>query len=193
MITIKHRYTQATLCEFDVETVKHAAEKGRANLSEADLSGANLRGANLREANLRGANLNEADLYRANLYGANLYEANLDGADLRGANLRGADLSRANLYEANLDGANLREANLYGAKIDGEVVSKNPIHITCGLRYTALITDNYMRLGCKRYTHAEWSEFSDSQIAQMDDDALEFWKQWKEPLLAMCAAHAAKG
>jgi len=27
----------------------------------------------------------------------------------------------------------------------------------------------------------------------MDDDALEFWKQWKEPLLAMCAAHAAKG
>ena len=27
MITIKHRYTDTTLCEFDVETVKQAAEE----------------------------------------------------------------------------------------------------------------------------------------------------------------------
>ena len=193
MIAIKHRYTQATLCEFDVETVKHAAEKGRADLSEANLYGADLRGANLYGADLYGADLSEADLREADLREANLYEANLYGADLRGANLREANLYGADLRGADLYGADLYRANLYGAKIDGEVVSKNPIHITCGLHYTALITDNYMRLGCKRYTHAEWSEFSDDQIAQMEKDALEFWKQWKEPLLAMCAAHAAKG
>ena len=120
MIAIKHRFTNATLCEFDVTTVKEAAEKGKANL---------------REANLRGA-------------------------------------------------------NLYGAIIDGETVFKNPIHIPCGLKYIALITDGYMRLGCKRYKHSEWAEFSDYQIAEMDSGALEFWKQWKEPLLAMCKAHA---
>ena len=37
MIAIKHRFTNATLCEFDVTTVKEAAEKGKANLREADL------------------------------------------------------------------------------------------------------------------------------------------------------------
>ena len=46
-----------------------------------------------------------------------------------------------------------------------------------------------MRLGCKRFTHAEWADFTDEQISDMDRHALKFWKQWKEPLLAMCAAH----
>lgn len=34
MIAIKHRYTDTTLCEFDVETVKQAAERGKADLRD---------------------------------------------------------------------------------------------------------------------------------------------------------------
>ena len=154
MIAIKHRFTGATICEFDVKTIKEASELSKADLSGADLSGANLSGANL---------------YEANLSGADLYEANLSGADLSGANLYGA--------------------NLYGAKIDGEKITKNPLSIT-GLYYRCLITDGYMRLGCKRYTHAEWSEFNDSEIAAMDSRATVFWNQWKLPLIAMCKQHA---
>ena len=30
---------------------------------------------------------------------------------------------------------------------------------------------------------------TDEEIKEMDDGALEFWKQWKVPLLVMCAAH----
>ena len=126
MIAIKHRYTDTTLCEFDVETVKQATEKGKANL---------------------------------------------DGAYLSGANLDGANLS--------------------GADLDGEKLTKSPLVIT-GLRYWCLISDGYMRLGCKRFTHEEWAEFSDDEIEKMDSCALEFWKQWKESLLAMCKAHAVK-
>jgi hypothetical protein len=185
MISIKHRYSETTLCEFDVETIKKAAEKGKANLYGADLSGADLYGANLSGANLRGANLCGADLHGANLCGADLYGADLRGANLYGANLYGANLSGANLYGANLSGADLR-----GAIINGENVSKTPIQIPCGLKYVALITDDYMRLGCKRYKHSEWAEFSDEQISEMDSGALKFWKQWKEPLLAMCRTHA---
>ena len=159
MIAIKHRFTGATICEFDVKTIKEASELSKANLSGADLSG--------------------ADLYRADLYRANLSGANLYGADLSGANLSGADL-----YRANLSGA-----DLYGAKIDGEKITKNPLSIT-GLYYRCLITDGYMRLGCKRYTHAEWSEFNDSEIEEMDSHATKFWNQWKLPLLAMCKQHA---
>ncbi len=54
MIAIKHRHTNATLGEFDVETIKQAAEKGKANLSGANLSGASLSRADLSVANLRG-------------------------------------------------------------------------------------------------------------------------------------------
>ena len=158
MIEIKHRFSNATLCEFDVTTIKQAAEKGKANL---------------RGANLRGANL----------YGADLRGANLDGANLDGANLRGANLYWANLRGANLDGADLRGANL-----DGEKITKAPLSIN-GLRYWCLISDGYMRLGCKRFTHQEWEGFNDAQISDMDNGALEFWKQWKAPLLAMCEQH----
>ena len=176
MIAIKHRYSEQTLCEFDVATVKRAAEQGKANLY-----GANLRGADLRGANLDGANLRGADLRGANLRGANLDGANLDGADLRGANLRGADLYGADLY-----GADLR-----GAYLDGEKITKNPLSIV-GMHYWCLISDSYMRLGCKRFTHQEWSDFNDEQISEMDSKALEFRTQWKAPLLEMCKAHAPK-
>ena len=201
MIAIKHRYTDTTLCEFDVETVKQATEKGKANLDGAYLSGANLDGADLRGADLyganlygadlRGADLRGADLSGADLYGANLYGAYLSGANLDGAILCGADLRGAYLDGADLDGANLYGANLSGADLDGEKLTKSPLVIT-GLRYWCLISDGYMRLGCKRFTHEEWAEFSDDEIEKMDSCALEFWKQWKESLLAMCKAHAVK-
>ena len=60
MIAIKHRFTNTTLCEFNVKTVKYAvikAVESKTNLSGADLSGANLSGADLSGADLRGANL----------------------------------------------------------------------------------------------------------------------------------------
>ena len=142
MIAIKHRFTGATICEFDVKTVKEAL--ALAVSEEIDLSSANL----------------------------------------RSANLRSTDLSRADLSRANRS-----YADLSSAKIDGEKITKDPLLIT-GLYYSCLITDGYMRLGCKRYTHAEWSEFNDSEIEEMDSHATKFWNQWKLPLLAMCKQHA---
>lgn len=149
MIAIKHRFSGATICEFDVITTKECAVKGKENLSGAYLS----------------------------------------RADLSGADMSGADMSGANLTGANLYGANLFGANLSGAEIDGEKITKNPISIS-GLRYACLITENYMRLGCKRYTHYEWSEFNNQEISDMDSYALEFWNQWKILLLTMCKQHA---
>ena len=178
MITIKHRFSGATLCEFDVETVKHAAEEGKLNLRYADLRYADLRGAKWYGANLRYADLRGADLRGADLRGADLYGANLRYADLRGADLRGADLRGADLYGA----------KWYGANLDGEKLTKTPLSVV-GLHYWCVISDGYMRLGCKRFTHEEWANFNDEEIDGMDVDALEFWKQWKIPLLAMCSAH----
>ena len=114
-----------------------------------------------------------------------------NGADLHGADLHGADLRGANLCGANLCGADLCGADLCGANIDGEIIQRPPISVA-NITYWCLITDNRMRLGCKLHTHNEWQNFNDGEISAMDDDALDFWKTWKEPLLAMCAAHRSK-
>ena len=184
-------------CASIKEAVEEAARRGAdlrgadlrgANLRGANLQGANLQGADLRGADLRGANLYGANLQGADLYGANLYGANLQGADLRGADLRGANLQGADLWWANLYGANLQGADLQGADLYGEILNKTPIAIT-NICYWVLITEGYMRIGCKRCTHEEWEAFSNEEIGDMDTNALNFWNVWKGPLLAMCRAH----
>ena len=135
----------------------------RADLYGADLRRADLRGADLRDADLRDADLRDADLREADLYGADL---------------RGADLSEADLREADL-----READLYGKPL-----SKTPLQLY-NLHWPICITEQHMQIGCKTYMHEEWSSFDDETIDEMERRALEFWREWKEPLLAMCAAH----
>ncbi len=99
------------------------------------------------------------------------------GAYLTGADLAGADLAGAYLTGADLGGANL----------DGETLTSTPISIT-NLHWPVLITQGYMRIGCKRFTHSEWADFDNAQIAEMDDRALVLWNKWKVSLLAMCDA-----
>jgi hypothetical protein len=130
-----------------------------------------------------------ANLAGANLARANLDGANLDGANLAGANLDGAYLAGANLDGANLDGANLDGAYLAGANLDGEVLTKAPISIL-NLTWPVLITEGFMRIGCQRHSHEKWRAFDDDSIARMESRAIEFWAQWKAPLLAMCDNHA---
>ena len=161
---IKHRFTVAVLFECDVPY---------------EQSGIAMRVA-----------LEKATEARANLSYANLSDANLSGADLSDADLSGANLSGANLSYANLSDANLSGANLSGADIDGEQITVAPLSLY-GLLWSVLITDGYMRIGCQRYKHANWESFTDGQISDMESRAPEFWAQWKAPLLAMCAAHAA--
>ena len=130
------------------------------------------------KANLTGADLTLADLSGANLRGANLRGANLTGADLTGADLTLADLSGANLFGANLTGANL----------SGEILEKAPLSLT-NLEWSVLITRQYLRIGCKRYTHDEWKSFNERTISAMDKRALEFWRKWKPSLMALCDTH----
>ena len=110
--------------------------------------------------------------------------AALEQATRAGANLRAANLRAADLRGADLSGANLR-----GADINGEKITRVPVQIA-NLRWDVLITEGYLRIGCQRHTHAEWAAFDDATIAGMDEDAADFWAQWKAPLLVMCAAHA---
>jgi hypothetical protein len=151
-------------------------------------------------ANLRGANLNNAYLRDANLRGANLCDANLCGANLRGAdlgdaNLRGANLRDANLCGANLDGADLDGADLDGADLDGAkchiTLGKRPLQIS-NLRYFVTMYKSEIQIGCERHTFKDWQSFNDFEISETDEGALDWWRVWKEPLLAMMETHMAE-
>ena len=208
-IEIKHRINGSVLFEGEFGSLKlcliaavkadanlGGAYLGGANLGGAHLGGADLRGAYLRDADLRGAYLGgaylgDADLRGANLGGAYLGDANLGGANLRGADLGGAYLGGAYLGGADLGGAYLRgaylrDADLRGAKYgEGIPMETEPVCIS-GLRWPVLVLDAHMKIGCKLYSLADWNAYADDRIAQMENDALEFWSVWKKPLFAIC-------
>ena len=116
---------------------------------------ANLREANLSEANLRGANLIEADLR----------EANLSEADLREADLREADLREADLREANLSEAGIK-------------------FFQAGL-WTAIISSDFISIGCQRHSAEKWLNFTDEEISAMNPFALDYWNENKDIVFAI--------
>ena len=116
-----------------------------------------------------------ADLARANLAYADLAYANLACANLVGADLAGADLAYANLAGANLTGADWGEDKTI------------PIFLT-NLKWPLIITGQHIQIGCERYLITEWQSFTDERISQMHSNALELWRIWKEPILAIAKA-----
>src|SRR5574343_508140 len=120
-----------------------------------------------------------------NVQGKVIFISNADSlrvAELRYANLEGANLTGTNLEGANLTGANLRGANLSFANLHN-VTGINVIH---GLKWDVLISYNRLKIGCQEHSHDEWKSFSDEDISEMHDEALQFWTKYKIMLIAMC-------
>jgi hypothetical protein len=128
-------------------------------------------------ADLIGANLFDADLIGANLFDADLREANLREANLIGANLRYANLSDADLSDADLIGADLSDANLNNCAGNRKHIKSLFISSTYPITYTR----NILQISCQRHKIAEWWDFSDSRILEMDGkNALKFWRKYKD-------------
>ena len=184
-VDIKH-VSGVTLFTYECEdnaikkTVEEAVRQ-RVSLIGAFLTGVDLKGADLSNGDFRGANLSLSDLS-----GADLSEATFGGAYMYGTDLRMTDLSGTDL-----SGADLSEALFEGAEIYGETLTIAPICMG-NLAYNVLITAAHMLIGCKWYTHETWAALDDYAIQCMDEGALDLWKQWKEPLLAVCAAYRAR-
>ena len=146
-----------------------------ADLSYADLSGADLSGANLSGANLRGANLIEAKLM-----GIDLSDADLSGADLSYANLSDADLRGANLSRVDLGSADLRGVNFKYCLGNNKEIKSLQIGV-----YLISYNKNILNIGCQSHTLLEWENFTDTEIAKMDINALNWWKLNKYIILEL--------
>ena len=102
-------------------------------------------------------------------------KSDLAYANLAGANLASAYLAYAYLAYANLTGADWGEDKTI------------PIFLT-NLKWQVMITGQHIQIGCERYLITEWKSFTDERISQMDSNALELWRIWKEPILAIAKA-----
>ena len=158
----------------------------RAYLSGADLSGADLSGAYLNGADLSGADLRRAVLRGADLSGAALSGADLSGAVLRGADLSGADLHRAELRSADLRGAVLRGAVLCGADLWNTIGNQVEVLTFQTNKYTVVIYQDRIQIGCKNFSQSEWFNFSDDEITEMDTEALDWWCTHKQHVKIWC-------
>ena len=109
---------------------------------------------------------NEDGGKRADLWDADLRGANLSGADLRGADLRGADLSGADLWDVT---GNKKEIFTFQTN-----------------KYTVVIYQDRIQIGCKNFSQSEWFNFSDDEISEMDRGALHWWCTHKHHVKTWC-------
>ena len=142
--------------------------------------------ANLRFADLRGADLQDADLRHTYLQCAKLRDTNLRDANLQCAKLRDADLRYVNLQSANLRFADLRGANLQDADLRYAIGNNREIKTFQFGTYIVVHYLDILQIGCKKYTKDEWWNFTDEEISEMDEGALEWWKIWKPILQQIC-------
>ena len=117
--------------------------------------------------------------------------ADLSGADLRGAYLSGANLSYADLRGAGLRGAYLRGANLSGADLRGADLwdvtgNKKEIFTFQTNKYTVVLCQDRIQIGCKNFSQSEWFNFSDDEITEMDSEALDWWCTHKQHVKTWC-------
>jgi hypothetical protein len=105
------------------------------------------------------------------------------------AGIDGAE--RLDLTRANFDGANLYGALVDGALVEGHKITIAPVTVSA-LQYRVTIIDDRIIIGCQDHTVKAWAKFGDDAIARMDSGALDFWRVWKAPILAMAKSHRSR-
>lgn len=75
------------------------------------------------------------------------------------------------------------------AEVCGDEINKRSdvYNITANSQYDITITPLFMKIGCQWHTQKAWFNFTDVEIRKMDGEtAVEWWRQWKPILMAIC-------
>ena len=83
-----------------------------------------------------------------------------------------------------IEGDSLKGANLQGANLRRADLPTDVIRID-GMRWDVTILYGYMCIGCQHHHVDDWNKFTDDEIAEMDDGALEFWQANKHKLITI--------
>lgn len=161
----------------------------KADLSRFDLRGITLSNQDLYKANLSYTNLNHARLSNVNLTKARLQDACLQYAKIHTCNLSHADLTAATLYRANVTGSEVCWANLSFTDLRHTIFTDVKFQEVIGNgkeiktlhfdRWKVVFTRDILSIGCQQHEISRWLEFTDMEIACIDEGALTWWKKWK--------------
>lgn len=71
------------------------------------------------------------------------------------------------------------------AEVAGDASVTKRVFSTWYDTYNITGTDYHLRIGCQQHTYEKWWNFDNKVIAEMDKDALIWWKKWKPILMAI--------
>ena len=97
-----------------------------------------------------------------------------------------AYLSDADLCDADLRGADLRGAYLRDADLWDVTGNKKEIFTFQTNKYTVVIYQDRLQIGCKNFSQSEWFNFSDYEITKMDSGALDWWCTHEQHVKTWC-------
>ena len=134
---------------------------------------------------LRMAIFARSNLQHVYLGYSDLTQANFTGSDLRMANMLGSDLLSCNFNDADLRGTDLRRTDIRRCSIVDTVGNTSQIISTHIESWNISATRYALAVGCEQHEWKEWQSFTDEEINDMDNNALEFWKKWKNFIFEM--------
>ena len=77
-------------------------------------------------------------------------------------------------------------ADLSGANLWDVTGNKKEIFTFQTNKYTVVIYQDRIQIGCKNFSQSEWFNFSDDEITEMDSEALDWWCTHKQHVKTWC-------
>jgi hypothetical protein len=92
---------------------------------------------------------------------------------------------------SSVDNSSVYNSRVYNSSVDNSSVSIDTLSIS-GTTWMITYTDTHIKIGCRNHTYAEWENFTDREISKMDNNALEWWNEWKGLVLSLALKHRQK-
>ncbi|MCI4437525.1 MAG: hypothetical protein JHC33_12020, partial [Ignisphaera sp.] len=75
------------------------------------------------------------------------------------------------------------------AQLYGDAICTKSTNVIFTNKYAVTISDNFIKIGCKNHSIADWYSFTDEEISKMDCGALTWWRTWKPIIFAIIDAY----
>jgi hypothetical protein len=121
------------------------------------------------------------------VHGGTIWGGEVRGGEVHGGTIWGGEVHGGEVHGGVVHGGVVRGGVVHGGEMHGGVTTCTPLFIS-NLRWSVLVNDDWLTIGCKAYPIKDWWKFNDATIAAMDPDALCFWKVQKPILKALCKA-----
>lgn len=122
---------------------------------------------------------------RLSLVRHDLLKVKFDSCNLSRADFSHSNLIGASFLNSTLVGTKFHFADLRGCKFSDLSLDTDLVVIYGTSMWEVFITSKSIQIGCQIHSVEEWEQFSKREIDDMDAIALDFWKDWKKPILSI--------